>query len=233
MSLLKVKNLSIGYQSPLVENINLNVDKGKLIFLLGENGSGKSTFMKTLFRIIPSLSGEILYENQNILEMNPKLWSEKLSAVFSRLGIIPMIPVREIIEIGSHNVDPGWREKVVSFLNIEHLLDKLSNEISDGQLQKVMIARALLQNTDFVLFDEPTAHLDFKNKAQVFSLLRSLVDSTEKSFIVISHEILYALEIADEIWYIDKGKLFTGNPQQIDEKFKLKEQILKFKNHEI
>lgn len=232
MSLLKIKNLSIGYETPLVKDINLQAEKGKLIFLLGENGSGKSTFMKTLFRIIPVLSGEILYENQNVLEMNPKLWSEKLSAVFSRLGVIPMIPVREIIEIGSHQVDEIWREKVVEMLDIKSLLNKLSNEISDGQLQKVMIARALLQNTDFVLFDEPTAHLDFKNKAQVFGLLRNLVNSTEKTFIVISHEILYALEIADEIWYIEKGKLYTGTPQEIDEKFKLKQQILKFKNHE-
>lgn len=233
MSLLEIKNLTIGYQHGLVKDINISLDKGKLIFLLGENGSGKSTFMKTLFKIIPPLNGNIFYENRNIQEMNSKIWSEKLSAVFSRFGVIPMIPVDEIIEIGSNHIDESWRDKVIELLNIENLLDKLSNEISDGQLQKVMIARALLQNTDFVLFDEPTAHLDFKNKAQVFSLLRNLVNSTNKSFIIISHEILYALEIADEIWYIDNAKLHCGGAQSIDEKFKLKEQILKFKKHEI
>lgn len=232
MSLLRIENLAIGYRKALVKDINLEIEKGKLIFLLGENGSGKSTFMKTLFKIIPPLDGKILYQNKDIQDMNARLWSEILSAVFSRMGVVPMIPVRELIEIGSHKSDNALKDNVIQMLGIEILLDKYANEISDGQLQKVMIARALLQDTHYVFFDEPTAHLDFKNKSYVFHLLKRLVKSTQKTFIVITHEILHALELADEIWYIDQGKMWKGNANAIDQKFQLREQILKLKQHE-
>lgn len=225
MSLLNIENLSIGFKKALVQDINLELEKGKLVFLLGENGSGKSTFMKTLFKIIPPFAGQIKYRGKDIQEINAKLWSKTLSAVFSRIGVVPMIPVNELIEIGSSQPDIDLKSNVIQLLEIEHLLDKYANEISDGQLQKVMIARALLQNTDFVFFDEPTAHLDFKSKSHVFKLLRNLVDSTEKTFIVITHEILYALEMADEIWYINEGKLYKGSSNEIDAKYQLREQI--------
>src|SRR5690606_29815766 len=151
---------------------------------------------------------------------------------FSRIGVVPMIPVRELIEIGAHNTDAAFTQKVINLLGIETLLDKYANEISDGQLQKVMIARALMQNTHYVFFDEPTAHLDFKNKSYVFNLLKELVHSTQKIFIVISHEILHALELADEIWYIDQGKLWKGDAVTIDQQFQLREQILRLKQYE-
>lgn len=232
MSLLNIENLSIGFKKALVQDINLELEKGKLVFLLGENGSGKSTFMKTLFKIIPPFAGQIKYRGKDIQEINAKLWSKTLSAVFSRIGVVPMIPVNELIEIGSSQPDIDLKSNVIQLLEIEHLLDKYANEISDGQLQKVMIARALLQNTDFVFFDEPTAHLDFKSKSHVFKLLRNLVDSTEKTFIVITHEILYALEMADEIWYINEGKLYKGSSNEIDAKYQLREQILNLKQNE-
>ena len=95
-----------------------------------------------------------------------------------------------------------------------------------------MIARALMQGTHFVFFDEPTAHLDFKNKTNVFELLHNLVKTTQKTFIVISHEILHALALADEIWYIHEGKIYQGTSDEIDHKFRLKEQILKIKQNE-
>lgn len=232
MSLLNIENLSIGFKKALVQDINLELEKGKLVFLLGENGSGKSTFMKTLFKIIPPFAGQIKYRGKDIQEINAKLWSKTLSAVFSRIGVVPMIPVNELIEIGSSQPDIDLKSNVIQLLEIEHLLDKYANEISDGQLQKVMIARALLQNTDFVFFDEPTAHLDFKSKSHVFKLLRNLVDSTEKTFIVITHEILYALEMADEIWYINEGKLYKGSSNEIDASYQLREQILNLKQNE-
>lgn len=232
MSLLSIEKLSIGFKEALVQDINLELEKGKLVFLLGENGSGKSTFMKTLFKIVPPFAGQIKYRGKDFQEINAKLWSQTLSAVFSRIGVVPMIPVNELIEIGSSQPDMDLKSNVIQLLEIEHLLDKYANEISDGQLQKVMIARALLQNTDFVFFDEPTAHLDFKSKSHVFQLLRNLVDSTEKTFIVITHEILYALEMADEIWYITEGKLYKGSSNEIDAKYQLREQILNLKQNE-
>ena len=119
MSILKIENLTIGYKKALVEDINLEIEKGRLIFLLGENGSGKSTLMKTLFKIIPPLKGKILYQGINIQEMNAKAWSEIISAVFSRMGIVPMIKVSELIEIGLYKADKELKDSIVRMLDIE------------------------------------------------------------------------------------------------------------------
>lgn len=232
MSILRLENVGVGYHKSLVSDIHLKIGQGKLICLLGENGCGKSTLMKTLFKIIPPHEGEIYFNDKNIKQIDARRWSQTISAVFSRVGSIPMIPVKELIEIGTYKKDEELTAQIVQLLEIDDLLSKYATEISDGQLQKAMIARALVQDTDFVFFDEPTAHLDFKAKSQVFNLLKKLVQSTQKTFIVITHEVLYALEMADEIWYIHQGKLYQGTPQEVDQKFTLRKQVLNLKYNE-
>lgn len=228
MSDLVLKNISIGYQKPLVQNINIEINSGKLIVLLGENGSGKSTLMKTLLQLIPNLQGEIRYKEKNIQSYSPNEWSQVFAAVFSRLGRIPEIQVDELMEIGSIKKNQELKNQIVHWLEMEDLLPKYANKISDGQLQKVMIARALMQDTPYVIFDEPTAHLDFKNKSKVFEILKDLVQKTGKTFIVISHEILHALYLSDEVWLIQNGTLYHGNPQEINQQFQLEKQVLKY-----
>lgn len=231
MSDLVLKNISIGYQKPLVQNINVEVNSGKLIVLLGENGSGKSTLMKTFLKLIPSLKGEIWYKEKSIQSYSSNEWSQIFAAVFSRLGRIPEIQVDELVEIGSNKKNENLKNQIVRWLELDDLLPKYANQISDGQLQKVLIARAFMQNTPYVIFDEPTAHLDFKNKSKVFETLKDLVQKTGKTFMVISHEILHALYLADEIWLIENGRLHTGNPQEINQQFDLEKQVLKYTQH--
>ncbi|MDO5655481.1 MAG: ATP-binding cassette domain-containing protein [Flavobacteriaceae bacterium] len=218
----------MGYVETLIGDVNLELSTGKLIALIGDNGSGKSTLMKTLLGLIKPLRGDIFFNQKNIQEFSAKEWSGVFSAVFSRLGQIPEIRVRELIDIGSNNKNSELKNDIVNWLNIADLLHEFATQISDGQLQKVMIARALMQDTPFVIFDEPTAHLDYKNKSIVFDLLRNLVKVSGKTFIVITHEILHALHLSDEIWYIHNRKLYHGTPESLENRFSFEKEILKF-----
>lgn len=224
---LKLHELTIGYDFPLVNNIDLSVSAGKMIALLGDNGSGKTTLMKTLLNIIPPINGNISFKDKNINNFRADEWSEVFSAVFSRMGNIPEIKVNELIRIGAKKHNENYEKDVISWLNIADLSAKYANEISDGQLQKVMIARALIQDTPYVIFDEPTAHLDYKNKNKVFELLQNLVGKSSKTFIIITHEILQALYLSDEIWLLQDQQLFSGTAAEINDRFNLENEVLK------
>lgn len=232
MSHLILKNAIVGYDRPLIQNMNAEVLPGRLISLIGENGSGKTTLMKTFLKLIKPLDGCIFYKEQHIDKFSSGEWSEVFAAVFSRMGVIPEIRVKDLIYIGQNKRNESRFQEVCNWLGINHLADNFANRISDGQLQKVMIARALMQDTPFIIFDEPTAHLDFKNKMQVFELLQRLVHKTGKTFIVITHEVLHAVYLSDEIWLIQNGQLFSGLAADINEKFQLEKEVLKFTNHD-
>lgn len=227
MDKLILNQVTVGYPKvPLIRDIHIQLGRGQLIALLGENGTGKSTLMRSLLKLHPIIAGEISYQNQKIEDYSQKEWASVFAAVFSRSKNIPHIKVKELIQIGSSNNSSNQIDKISKLLEIDKLLNQFSTQISDGQLQKVMIARAILQDTPFIIFDEPTAHLDYKNKRKVFELLKKTVVQTQKTFIVITHEILHALAICDECWMIHNQQLYVGSPQEIDSKFNLKKQVL-------
>ncbi|MGI9526387.1 MAG: ABC transporter ATP-binding protein [Weeksellaceae bacterium] len=228
MDKLVLKNVAIGYHDMLLaEEINLEVDRGKLISLIGENGTGKSTLMYSLLKINPIIKGEIFYRDKSFKEFSQKAWSRIFAAVFSRIEQIPHIKVRELIQIGADIKNEKELENISELLEISGLLTHYATELSDGQLQKVMIARAILQDTPYVIFDEPTAHLDYKNKRIVFELLKKTVEFTGKTFIVITHEVLQALAMSNEIWMFQDKKLHVGTPEEIDSKLNIKQEVLK------
>ncbi|MXV38293.1 ATP-binding cassette domain-containing protein [Flavobacteriaceae bacterium Ap0902] len=232
MDKLVLKEVVIGYNHiPLAKGINLEVGSGKLISLIGENGTGKSTLMYSLLKIIPLLKGEIIYQDKSIQDYSQKSWSRIFAAVFSRVQQIPHIKVSELIQIGSENKDELELNNISALLEISELLNQYATQLSDGQLQKVMIARAILQDTPYVIFDEPTAHLDYKNKRIVFELLKKTVEVTGKTFIVITHEVLQALAMSDEIWMFQEKQLHVGTPEAIDLKLNIKQEILKNINY--
>lgn len=217
MGSLIFKKVAIGYDKiPLIKHIDLELNQEKLIALIGENGTGKTTFMKTLLKIIPIIEGDILFDGKSIKNYNQKEWAKVFSAVFSRNFNVPMVRVRELIQISINQSDSVNLKSISELLEITELLDKYANKLSDGQLQKVMIARAILQNTPFVIFDEPTAHLDYKNKPKIFELLKKIVRHTNKTFIVITHEITQAMSMCDEVMYINDNQMYIGTPQEIN-----------------
>lgn len=224
-SILHINNLSIGYSKPICSNIQANVKKGELVGLTGKNGSGKSTLIRSLLGLESLLSGEIFLQGENLKNWEVKKRAQKIAAVFSRLNQVPAIPVFDLVALGRlpfhsnfsklNSNDKDWIHHAIELVGIVDLKNRFANQLSDGQLQMVMIARALAQDTELVLMDEPTSHLDIENQFKIFELIHKLSEETEKTFIVASHQIELVLQNASQIWWLDDGEFHAGLPEQI------------------
>ncbi len=226
MDLLKIDQLKIGYESNkvLAKNINLSLKQGELVALIGQNGVGKSTFIRTICGLQPALDGKIYFAGENLHSITPKSIAQKMSIVLTGKPDSLNLTVLELIALGRHPYS-GWlgnlreedRDKIeeaISLMEINNLIKNQLYELSDGQLQKVMIARALAQETDIIILDEPTSHLDIKNKIDVLKLLKKIAKSG-KSILISTHEIQLSAKECDVFWCMDfNKKMLVGNPQE-------------------
>lgn len=227
---LKTENLSIGYQSKkaqtiVAKNINLSIKKGKLVTVLGKNGIGKSTLLRTISKVQQPLNGHIFINQKNIENHSNKALSTILSLVLTEHLPESQITVFELVALGRQPYT-NWIDKLsetdiekinwaIAQTEIEHLKDKFFYELSDGQLQRVLIARALAQDTTIIILDEPTAHLDLHHTIKIFTLLKKLVSETSKTIILSSHEVNLSIQFADEIVLFTDNKIHTGTPTSL------------------
>ncbi|MCF2874182.1 MULTISPECIES: ABC transporter ATP-binding protein [unclassified Tenacibaculum] len=227
---LKTENLSIGYQTKkkqttIASNINLSVEKGKFIALLGKNGIGKSTLLRTLSKVQKPLNGSIEINQKNILSYSYQELATSLSLVLTERLPQSQLTVFELIALGRQPYT-NWIDKLskndlkkilwaIEQTEITHLKDKLFHELSDGQLQRVLIARALAQDTEIIILDEPTAHLDIHHTFKVFSLLKKLVKSTNKTIIISTHEVNLAIQLADEFILLSEKQIYSGKSKEL------------------
>lgn len=223
--ILHIQNLCIGYKQSICNPISATVRKGEFIGLAGKNGAGKSTLIKTLIGIQPSFSGEIYIKGENIQNWNHIKRAKEIAVVFSRLDHVPAIPVQELVALGRLPYGNGFSklnsyelnlmDESLDAVGIAHLKNTLATELSDGQLQMVMIARALVQETDLILMDEPTSHLDIENQFKIFELVDNLASKTGKTFIVASHQIELLIQNSTQLWWMNQGEFHAGFPEQI------------------
>jgi iron complex transport system ATP-binding protein len=175
--MLQAKDLTIGYDKSkvLIRDINFTCPSGELIILLGVNGIGKSTLLKTLCGLVEPINGTILFDQKNIFALAPNDRAKIISGVFTGRDFDPFISVREFVALGRYPYtnwlgslttdDSDQINQALKTLGLEHLADKKVHQISDGERQKTLIAKALAQDTPVIIMDEPTAFLDYKNKA--------------------------------------------------------------------
>lgn len=230
--ILKTENLAIGYcdkaeSTYIAKELNIELEKGKLVCLLGKNGIGKSTLLRTLSKTQYKLEGNILIDNEHLSEISPSTLAKKMSLVLTEKIPESQLSVYELIALGRQpytnwlgrlsKEDIQQVDNAIELVHIRHLLNKKNYELSDGQLQKVMIARALAQNTDIIILDEPTAHLDLHHKIEVFKILEDLVDKTNKTIILSTHEVNLALQLADELWLMTPDKFTVGTTNSLIE----------------
>lgn len=223
--LLHAKNLSVGYtegnaQHILFEQVDLELRAGELVCFMGANGIGKSSLIRTIAGLQKPLTPLALSRGRG--EIDPK----KISVVLTdRISAVNMT-VEELVALGRYpyldwniklsDEDISIIENAIRDTHIQNIRDKKLYELSDGQLQLAMIARALAQDTSTILLDEPTAHLDLNNRVEIMNLLRKLARTSNKAILVATHELDLALQTADLIWLAGKdNKLITGIPEDL------------------
>jgi iron complex transport system ATP-binding protein len=233
---LQTENLSIGYQQKksktiIADTINLSLEKGKFIALLGKNGIGKSTLLRTISKVQNPLSGEVFINRKNLNSYTNKELATNLSLVLTERLPESQLTVYELIALGRQPYT-NWVDRIadedankinwaIQKTEIKHLQEKRFYELSDGQLQRVLIARALAQDTEIIILDEPTAHLDMHHTYKIFQLLKKLVDSTSKTIIISTHQVNLALEIVDELIIMNGKEILNGTTQELIETNKL------------
>ena len=224
--ILKTENLTIGYGNKAVQrNLNLEASPRDLICLTGTNGSGKSTLLRTLAGLQPALNGKVFIADKDIASLNVHQRSTLFSLVLTDDIDIDRLTVRELVAMGRFpytnwagtlsKQDEEIIDKALKDVHLSHKADALINHISDGEKQRAVIAKALTQDTPLVLLDEPTAHLDLPNRIEIMLLLRRLSVSTGKSFILSTHELDLALQMADKIWLMTPQGVQIGLPEDL------------------
>lgn len=227
---ISVHNLKIGYvdknfKKVVKSDLNFKAAAGEFICLIGKNGVGKSTLLKTLSKVLPKIEGSILINNTAIELINQKNFSNLVSVVLTEQLPESNLTVFELVALG-RQPHTNWidtlsevdHQKIIQALEITntiHLKDQNIFELSDGQLQKVLIARAISQDTPNIILDEPTAHLDIHHKIETFQLLKKLTLEVNKTILISTHEIHWAIELADRIWLMTDENFYTDTPNNL------------------
>jgi iron complex transport system ATP-binding protein len=227
-------NISIGYLHTgsqaliLARNLNLEIRKGQVIGLLGPNGSGKSTLLRTLAGLQPTISGTVKVMGQTIKSNQVRQTARMLSVVLTDRIDVRNLTVFQLVSMGRYpytdwlgRTEQQADQLITNALKQVKMLgysNRFFNELSDGEQQRALIAKALAQDTPLIILDEPTAHLDLPNRISIMRLLRNLADETGKCILFSTHDLDLAVHTADHLWLLQKGgALVQGNPAELME----------------
>ncbi len=229
--LLKIENLATGYEIAknkrlfIHSGINATVKSGEFISILGLNGTGKSTLLKTIAGFNKKLDGKIYYDKSEIGDISIKELAKKVAVVLTSKPDDIYLTPENIIITGRYpygsifknlkNEDFSFVHKAAKQTGVENLLERKFVTLSDGEKQRVMIARAIAQSTPLILLDEPAAFIDSPGKVELMLLLRKL-SKNGKSVILTTHDVELALEYSDTLWILGKQNIFeSGSPREI------------------
>ena len=222
---LECNNLTIGYvhkKKPQIiqQNIRLQIQKGQFVAILGQNGIGKSTLLRTMTKMQEPLAGSVFIEGRNLRSWNFTTLSNKISVVLTERLPESQLSVYELVALGRQpytnwvgNLSEKDHQRIRASLEQTETFEfaqKYFYELSDGQLQRVMIARALAQDTDIIFLDEPTAHLDMHHTIKVFQVLKRLVKEHNKTIVLSTHEVNLAMKIADHFILLSEKQITSG-----------------------
>jgi iron complex transport system ATP-binding protein len=229
-TILQANQLSVGYRSgtqvrKVISNLSISVCRGELIGIIGPNGIGKSTLLRSIAKLQDPLEGEILIDGQSIKKYSRNLFAQKVSFVSTEIIKLNHCTLRQLVSFGRSpytnwfgqlsDEDEALVSEAIEMVGLTLLSHRMINEVSDGERQRVMIARTLAQDTDIIILDEPTAFLDMPNKFEVIHLLSELTRKKKKTILFTSHDLNIAMREADRLWLITPNALIDGAPEDL------------------
>lgn len=223
----KIKNMTVGYyEKPLIRDINIEINKGEIITLIGPNGSGKSTILKSITRQLKLLGGKVYIQEDSLTSLSYRELSKKMAVVLTDRMKPELMTCYEIVATGRYpytgkfgilsDEDERKVEEAMKMVHADGLGERDFHEISDGQKQRILLARAICQEPDIIVLDEPTSFLDVRYKLELLSLLRKMAKENHITVIMSLHEIDLAQKISDKILCV-KGETIShfGFPEEI------------------
>ena len=225
---LSARHLAVGYRTrgaecPLLNGINASVRAGELVCLIGPNGIGKSTLIRTLARLQAPLSGSVSIGGDELAHLPASVVARRLGVVLTERVTAEGLTVRQIVALGRYP-HTGWLGRftakdadavtwAIEAVGVTHLIERDFQRLSDGERQRVMVARALAQEPDVLILDEPTAFLDVQSRIELLGLLRGLTRTRSLAVVMSTHELELALRIADCVWLVlPDGTFVSGAP---------------------
>ncbi|TAE49898.1 MAG: ABC transporter ATP-binding protein [Cytophagia bacterium] len=225
-NVLLTQRLEVGYQSSLFPPLDWQVKKGELWAIVGNNGSGKSTLIKTLLGLQKIKNGDIFWENQSIKSLKSYELSKKIAWVSTYLPSIDFLKVIDILKTGRSIytnlvdnltlVDFEIIDQTLAMMQMQDKKNMFFSQLSDGQKQKVMLMRAIIQDTSILILDEPTAHLDWKNRHFWFEWIHHWTKNTQKTVIIATHEWDLVQKYCHHLLLIDTKKTLITSPNSED-----------------
>ena len=250
METVVLKNLSIGYtqkgneiarhtrtfrsEKVVAQGLNAAINSGELTCLLGCNGIGKSTLLRTLSAFQPALGGDVMinyelritnYELRSLTSFTDKELSRLIGIVLTEKPDVRNMTTEDLVGMGRSPYTGFWGtltaedsqivEDAISMVGIDTLRGRMIHTLSDGERQKVMIAKTLAQQTPIIYLDEPTAFLDYPSKVEMMQLLRRLAHEQQKTIFLSTHDVELALQLADRLWLMEPNQLSVGTPRQL------------------
>ena len=231
--MIELKDFSIGFgERRLLSHVNTIFPKAKLTALIGRNGTGKSTLMKALCGLNENYSGEILIDGENLRKIPRNKLASKIAYVNTQRPRMANLKCKDVVELG-RSPYTGWHGKLsekdrelvrssIERVGMTEYSERYFNSLSDGESQKIMIARAIAQDTDIILLDEPTSFLDLPTRYELVSLLKKLTEDQGKCIIFSTHELDIALKMSDYIALVDSPELINLPVEEMKEYIKTK-----------
>ena len=225
--IISLSQLSVGYSlsHPVISDISLELRSGQLVCLIGENGIGKSTLLKTLTGFLPKLKGSLLLGNRDIESFSQRELARQVSIVLTQKPDVQNLTIEEIIGLGRSPYtgffgrlraeDRKVVDDAIATMGIKKLRGRMIQTLSDGERQKVMIAKALAQETSIILLDEPTAFLDFPSKAETFQSLQRMAHERDKLILLSTHDLELAVRFADSLLEVKRGRLQAVSASEV------------------
>lgn len=214
--MIVVKDLIKKYSNKtVVDNVSINIEKGKITSFIGPNGAGKSTALSMITRLMKKDGGKIIIDGKNLDEWNNKELSKKMAILKQSNNVNLKLTIRELVSFGRFphsqgrltDEDNKYIDEAIEYMKLKNIEDKYLDELSGGQRQRAYIAMVIAQNTEYVFLDEPLNNLDMKHSVEMMKVLRNLCDELGKTVVLVMHDINYTSCYSDYIVALKDGKI--------------------------